>query len=69
MAGPQVIGLLSFGVGEARHAASAEWAPLHPRVAGLFADAMVGGALHELPLLQTVLEAATALHFGDCEWL
>ena len=30
-------------VGEASLAASAEWAALHPRVAGLFADAMVGG--------------------------
>ena len=66
MAVPQVLGLLSFVVGEASHAASTEWAALHPRVAGLFADAMVGGALHELLFLKTILETYTAFHLGAC---
>ena len=69
MAVPQVFGLLSSVVGEAGDAASAEWAALHSRVAGLFADAMVDGALHELFFLKTILEADTAFHLGICEWL
>ena len=69
MAVPQVLGLLSFVVGEACHAAYTEWAVLHPRVAGLFADAMVAGALHELLFLKTILGTYTAFHLGVCEWL
>ena len=68
MAVPQVLELLSVVVGEARHAASAEWAAILPRVAGLFADAMVGEALHELLFLKTILEADAAFHLGGCEW-
>ena len=69
MAVPQVFGLFSFVAGEARHAVSAEWAAHRPWVAALFADAMVGGAPHELLFLKTILEADAAFYLGVCEWL
>ena len=66
MSVPQIFGLFSSVVGEGCHAASTEWASLHPRVTGIFADAMVGGSLHELLFLKTILETYTAFHLGAC---
>ena len=69
MSVPQVLELFSSVVGETCHAASTEWASLHPRVTGIFADVMVGGALHELLFLETILETYTAFHLGAYVWL
>ena len=69
MSVPQVLGLFSSVVGEACHAASTEWASLHLRVTGIFADVMVGGAPHELLFLETILEAYIAFHLEACVWL
>ena len=67
---PQVLGLLFFVVGEARHAASAERAASSlPGSRSLCRRDMVGGALRELLFLKIILEADTAFHLGVCEWL